>query len=291
MASPTIASPVVVPVASPAGSTSSDDTSSMSGTDDDTSSQVSSGDSNQSLEMKDCQNAALDALHMCQESAGNDPVKMEQCWQQIHSQLSACVPSDGGLTTVDNGNVNNGAESAAMMVFNESVLITDRMDSAIEHYLACMDSEALSSDRQSCVERLFTDINASVDVSKMSQSELARFNEAQNDLTDCLQQSTSIQHDFLCLRNFYSVSVDILKVPLIPVENKTKRVYATNKAIATTCYHQSTSTLRQCLQSIKNIQDPQQREAAKRTCLKEYRDLLQSCLCLSYGSNSNQCQK
>jgi hypothetical protein len=171
----------------------------------------------------------------------------------------------------------------AALVFNEGVPIGDRLDAAIEKYLACLDSE--STERQSCVEQLFADVQDSINASQITPEQQTGMNEALNDLEECLQQSSSVQQDFLCLRTLYGTIVDTLKLPLRPLDKSVKRVYATNKAIATNCYHQATTTLRQCLESIKTIQDPTQRETARQSCLKEYRTLLQSCLCLSYPAH------
>jgi hypothetical protein len=254
--------------------------------------------------MKDCQSVALDALQTCQAAAGNNPAQLDACWQQIHTQLAACIPSNGAsfaAATIAPANATSGPAAsvlsgsglltAAALVFNEGVAIADRLDAAIENYLACMDSDEKSNDRQSCVEQLFADVNTSVDQTKLTDEQLAGFAQAQNDLTDCLQQSTSIQQDFLCLRTFYSTVVDSLKIRILPVTNQVKRVYATNKAIATNCYQQATATLRQCMESIKSIADPTQREQARQLCLKEYRDLLNSCLCLSFGPADPRCPK
>jgi hypothetical protein len=249
-----------------------------------------SGLSEQSQELLDCQNAALDSLQACQAAANGDPTQLDNCWQQIHQQLAACVPSSAGApVAVTTGSLAAVVLGAAALIFNESVPISDRLDSAIENYLQCMASS--STDRQSCVEQLLTDVNASVDTTQLSSDQQSGFTQAINDLVDCLQQSTSIEQDFICLRTLYATIVDTLKISLIPLPNKAKRVYATNKAIATNCYQQATATLRQCLESIKNIADPKQRDQAKQLCLKEYRELLNSCLCLSFGPNDPRCQK
>ena len=213
---------------------------------------------------------------------------MDACWQQIHTQLAACIPSDPAALAQQQATVSNIMTSATS-VFNENVLISDQLDASIERYMACLDSEDKSNDRQSCVEQLFSDIQAAVDRTKMTPAQLAAFTEAQNDLTDCLQQSSSISTDFNCLRSFYATMVDTLKIPLLPLEKKAKRVYATNKAIATNCYHQATSTLRSCLESIKNIADPKQREDARKLCMSEYKQLLNTCLCLAYNSTAQGC--
>jgi hypothetical protein len=246
--------------------------------------------------MRDCQTVALDALHACQSVAGSDPTKMDACWQQIHTQLAACIPSDPAALQQQQQQQQQQTSSAPVisgstLIFNENVLIGDKLDGAIENYMACMDSDDKSNDRQSCVEQLFADIQTAVDKSKLTIEQHAGLTEAQNDLTDCLQQSSSIMSDFACLRSFYVTVVDTLKIPLLPLDKKAKRIYATNKAIATNCYHQATSTLRSCLDSIKTIADPTQRETARNLCLQEYKQLLNSCLCLAYGPSSERCPK
>jgi hypothetical protein len=161
-------------------------------------------------------------------------------------------------------------------------MIADRMDLAIENYLACMDSDDKNSDRQTCVEQLFASLNSSIDASQMTSVQRSGFAEALNQLEESIHQSTNIQQDFLCLRTLYTTVVDKLKIKLVPVERKSKRNFATNKSVATNCYHQATATLKQCLQSIKTIQDPTQRETARAQCLAEYRALLQGCLCTAF---------
>ena len=180
---------------------------------------------------------------------------------------------------------------AALIIFNENVPIADRLDAAIENYLSCMDSDEKYNDRQSCVEQMFNEIGSSVDYNRLSAEQKTGFANAQNDLSDCLQQSTSIQQDFLCLRTFYGTVVDTLQIKLLPLSKSLKRVYATNKAIATNCYQQATATLKQCLESIKTITDQNQREQARKVCMKEYKELLNSCLCLSFGPSDPRCPK
>jgi len=258
----------------------SDDTESISSSTS-TSSSVSS-----SNDMTECHNAALEQLQICQDAAGKDIVASDKCWGQIYSQLKMCVPTSSNSSSSSSSSSPIVApvrsNSGVGLVFNDGTLIKDRLDLAIEVYLGSMDKE--DSERQTCVEQLLNDINKST--LPLTSAQQTAFLTAQSDLQDCFQQSSSIQHDFLCLRKFYINAIDTLHLPLIQLAQEQKRSYATNRAIATNCYQQATATLKQCMESIKTIQDPLQRETSKQLSIKEYKDLLNSCLCLSYGNDS-----
>jgi hypothetical protein len=245
---------------------------------------VSGAWSDSSQELRDCQAAALDGLQACQDAANGNPAALDACWRQIHIQLTACVPTDAAAAEIEamDPGTPKGPPSKAALVFSERVPIADRLDLAIEHYLACMNSDAKANDRQSCVEQLLLDIQDAVPQLWTVQHQ-AGFEQAMGVLTERLQESTNIHQDFVCLRAFYVTIVDTLRIAVAPTETKITRVYATNKAIATSCYHQTTVSFRQCQDSARAIPDHAARASARDRCAGQYRAALTSCLGLGYA--------
>jgi hypothetical protein len=231
------------------------------------------------VNVDDCQTRALTSLKQCQDENGGSA---HNCWDKFYAELSSCIPSDS---------TSSGSQSGAALIFTDGIPITDKLDLAIEAYLSCMDSNEARNDRQSCVATLLAAVNASADYGKMNGDQLAGFAEAQVDLKLCLQKSTTLQSDFVCLRSFYVTVVETIQAPLLPVVGaKYPRILASNKAMATHCYQSATHKLRQGFQALKSIPNPHQRATAQQVCLREYRTQLNACICLSFGQSHPACQ-
>lgn len=234
----------------------------------------SSSSSSSSSSLATSLNKALLNLQQCQKMAENDPSKLETCWEQYGQAVSnSCLPSTSSLS------------SSATTTFHESTPLLDRLDTAIEAYLACMESDELQNDRQSCVDKLLSDIGQSINVTIMTPADQLNFSNAQNELQQSLQRSTSLAGDYVCLRQFYTQCTAKYQLPIIPLVTKRARIYATNKAVASNCSAQAAQILRNCMDSTKTISNPAQRFTANNLCIKEYKNQLNTCISLCYGSS------
>jgi hypothetical protein len=243
-------------------------------------------------EEADCQDAALAALTACLDSPGQQTAEQQNaCWANLDDRMLACAPRRAQMVAPDskhgaaNGAVADPVEAAAMGAFEDGAHSSDRMVQAIEAYMACLASESSGNDRQSCVERLYADLHAAVNMAVMNDSQIHAYNSALTVLSDGLQRSDAPHKDFVCLRRLYGTAAVQLKLPILQSQIASALRYATNRIAAGACMHKAASSLRDCLESIARIADPAQREADRATCLDEFRTVAAICTCSLLASS------